>query len=51
MATLPGILCNLSTGWMLEHGMGWTPVLALAACLEVAGATVYVTFARGEAQF
>ena len=51
MATLPGILCNLSTGWMLEHGMGWTPVLALAACLEVAGATIYVTFARGEAQF
>ena len=51
MATLPGILCNVSTGYMLEHGMGWTPVLALAAGLEAVGAVVYVSFARGEPQF
>ena len=25
MATLPGILCNLSTGFLLGSGYGWTP--------------------------
>jgi len=50
MATLPGILCNLSTGYLLEHGYGWTPVLAVAAVLEGIGAAVYVTMARGERQ-
>ena len=51
LATLPGILCNLSTGWLLEHGYGWPPVLALAAALELGGGCVYVACARGEAQF
>ena len=51
MATLPGILCNLSTGYMLGHGVGWPPVLLLAGGLELVGATVYVSLARGEPQF
>ena len=50
LATLPGILCNLSTGWMLEHGWGWTPVLLLACALECVGAAVYVTCASGDPQ-
>ena len=30
LATLPGILCNVSTGFMLEHGMGVDRDLAAA---------------------
>ena len=48
MATLPGILCNLSTGLLLGSGYGWTPVLIFAALLELLGAAVYVSFARAE---
>ena len=51
MATLPGILCNLSTGYMLEHGLGWPPVLLLGAGLELLAAIVYINLARGEPQF
>ena len=52
MATLPGILCNISTGHMLEPGgAGWPAVFALAAGIELAGGLVYVTCARAEPQF
>ena len=51
MATLPGILCNISTGYLLDHGYGWPPVLAFAAGLELIGAIVYTSCASGEPQF
>ena len=51
MATLPGILCNISTGMMLDAGLGWAPVFAIGAALELAGALAFVSYARGTPQF
>ena len=51
-ATLPGILCNLSTGWILEGlGMpGWTLIFAIACAMELLGVSTYLWFASGEVQ-
>ena len=51
MATLPGILCNISTGLMLDDGLGWAPVFAIGAVLELTGAIVFVSYARATPQF
>ena len=53
LATLPGILCNLTTGWILQAlGMpGWTLIFASACGLELAGTTVYLAFASAKPQF
>ena len=52
IATLPGILCNLTTGMMLEPGGGgWPAVFATAAAIEYCGAALYVCLCSGEPQF
>ena len=51
MATLPGILCNLTAGAILANGWGWAPVFALAAVFEAIGGTTFWLLAEGEAQF
>ena len=51
IASLPGVLANLATGYMLHHGLGWGPVFAIGALLELTGATVFVSLASGEPQF
>ena len=50
IGTVPGILCNVVTGYMLENGIGWAPVFALGAALELTGAAVYVSLASAEPQ-
>ena len=50
-ATLPGIGCNLLTGWMLTAGWGWSAVFATGGCMELVGAIVYARLASGEQQF
>jgi ACS family sodium-dependent inorganic phosphate cotransporter len=52
LATLPGILCNLSTGQMLEEGgAGWVAVFSLAASIELTGGLVFVSCAEGRPTF
>ena len=52
IATLPGILCNLTTGWILEAlGLrGWALIFGFACALELAGVSVYLAWATGEPQ-
>ena len=53
LATLPGILCNITTGWILQAmGLpGWTLIFGIACSLELAGTCTYLWLASGEAQF
>ena len=51
MATLPGILCNLTAGALLASGAGWAPIFLIAAVMEVVGGSAFLWLAEGEAQF
>ena len=49
IATLPGILANLSAGWMLHaNGGDYTPVFGTAIGLYLAAFLFYTWFAKGE---
>ena len=50
LGTLPGILCNLLTGWMLSSGLGWRPVFGVGAAMELVGACTYALLASGDDQ-
>ena len=49
VATLPGILANLTAGWMLHaNGGDYTPVFGTAIGLYLAAFLFYTRFAKGE---
>lgn len=49
LGTLPGILANGLTGWMLEASGGdWSNVFRLAVALYAIGLAVYLRFAKGQ---
>ena len=51
LALVVGQECNISTGLMLDDGLGWAPVFAIGAVLELTGAIVFVSYARATPQF
>ena len=53
VATLPGIIANISTGFILQQApeSGWTIVFGLAISIYAVGLGVYTTWASGDVQF
>ena len=51
IATLPGVLANLSTGYILQStGQDWTLVFMVAIAIYAVGLVVFLCYASGEPQ-
>ena len=51
IATLPGILANVSTGYILKQtGDDWTPVFVLAISIYALGLSAFLLLASGDEQ-
>ena len=51
IATLPGVLANLSTGYILQNtGQDWTLVFMVAITIYAVGLIVFLCYASGEPQ-
>ena len=48
--TIPGVLCNIVAGQILQAGLGWRPIFILSAMLDFIGAVTFGMFARAEVQ-
>ena len=52
IATLPGVLANLSTGYILKQtGDDWTWVFGIAISIYALGLSAYLWLASGDVQF
>ena len=43
IATIPGIVGNLVTGYLLQHTQSWSMVFRVAACVSVLGGMVFAS--------
>lgn len=50
LGTIPGVLCNIVAGQILQAGLGWRPIFILSAMLDFIGAVTFGMFARAEVQ-
>jgi len=51
IGTVPGIVSNLATGYILEKTHSWRLVFSIAAVVNVIGAVIFALFASADDQF
>lgn len=51
VATLPGVLANLSAGFILEHTERWSIVFGLATAMYAFGAVSFARYCEGRVVF